>query len=538
MGNIKHNDELLRVHDDGFDVVFNCDNKHQNGVSYHAEKNGKKTKIDPEYAAASLVKKVGQGGWPSDLPKPSEGGYGYTTEVTNEVELTCERPEVDVFWSDPVEFPDELIIGESYEVTVNGVTGTYECFDMGGDLCLGYQDFDESREPGKWFIATWTYDGGTTQKVLGQAAMILRLGETGTIIISSIEFIVEVNQPEAYESWADEIEVPEGLIVGENYEVTVNGVTGTYECFNDYGTPKLGYSSEVMDQHEPGTWQIYSYEEDDTNWIGAGMNLRAGETATFVVKHVTHEDHRIEPKYLPDGVAGYDEISGGNITEIDGKKHLTPLGGGVFPEPWDAEFTVVATEDGITWGDEPIIEGELIVGETYRITVNGVTNDYVCYYDGDDKVVGTSESDFTPGDWQFVSFQGFETFVNVYGEVGEEFAFEVYGKVEAVHTIDSIYLPEIGGGSEPLIVTFTGDGDNVTCDRTNKEIYDAFPNVIVVNEYGDKFGDLTCDSDRHFAAEKTYAFFESDHYLSINYMCYELLSGTASYTYKSHVFTI
>ena len=47
MGNIKHNDELLRVHDDGFDVVFNCDNKHQNGVSYHAEKNGKKTKIDP-----------------------------------------------------------------------------------------------------------------------------------------------------------------------------------------------------------------------------------------------------------------------------------------------------------------------------------------------------------------------------------------------------------------------------------------------------------------------------------------------------------
>lgn len=122
MGNIKHNDELLRVHDDGFDVVFNCDNKHQNGVSYHAEKNGKKTKIDPEYAMAALVKKISGAGWPADLPVPSAGGYGYTeqgeetTIVDNESVTTS-----DVYGSVLGQFTTPFdIVNGAYTVIFNG----------------------------------------------------------------------------------------------------------------------------------------------------------------------------------------------------------------------------------------------------------------------------------------------------------------------------------------------------------------------------------------------------------------------------------
>lgn len=122
MGNIKHNDELLRVHDDGFDVVFNCDNKHQNGVSYHAEKNGKKTKIDPEYAMAALVKKIsdggGSGGWPEDMPVPSAGGYGYTEQESRVAFEDSIDPssgtEFDMEDSEPV-----LEVGKTYTVVID-----------------------------------------------------------------------------------------------------------------------------------------------------------------------------------------------------------------------------------------------------------------------------------------------------------------------------------------------------------------------------------------------------------------------------------
>lgn len=82
MPNISQNDELLRVQDENYDIVFNYDKHENGGVAVHAEKDGKNHKVNPEYARAALVKQIGSGGggWPADLPKPSVGGYGYTEQ--------------------------------------------------------------------------------------------------------------------------------------------------------------------------------------------------------------------------------------------------------------------------------------------------------------------------------------------------------------------------------------------------------------------------------------------------------------------------
>lgn len=142
------------------------------------------------------------------------------------------------------------------------------------------------------------------------------------------------------------------------------------------------------------------------------------------------------------GGSDYDEISGGNITEVDGKKYLTPLGGGIVYKPLNVEFTMTATEDGfITWSTEPIAEGGLIVGETYSVTVNGVTGNYVCYVDEyNQKIIGTFEDDMTVGDWQITSYHNV-SFCNVFGNVGDEFSFSIVGKLEEVKIAESKYLP-------------------------------------------------------------------------------------------------
>lgn len=155
MGNIKHNDELLRVHDDGFDVVFNCDNKHQNGVSYHAEKNGKKTKIDPEYAMATLVKKISGGGWPEDMPVPSAGGYGYTEQESRvafegSIDIS-DGDEFDVESSEPV-----LEVGKTYTVVIDDAE--YANLTAAADEWGGVMVGDRSYADYPFSIAAYPYE--------------------------------------------------------------------------------------------------------------------------------------------------------------------------------------------------------------------------------------------------------------------------------------------------------------------------------------------------------------------------------------------
>lgn len=337
MGNIKHNDELLRVHDDGFDVVFNCDNKHQNGVSYHAEKNGKKTKIDPEYAMAALVKKVSGAGWPADLPVPSAGGYGYT---------------------DPVE--TEKVFEYNY----------------------------------KNVIANF-----------------------GQMIMNDKSFLLEE---------------------GQLYNVTVNNQTYT-NC------PVYRESNPIQlfcgDLSEDMPFKIMTSALRETVWATCFTFPTDGDRSVKVEKILGQEIHKIDEKYLPENGVGYDEISEGNITEIDGKKYLTPLGGGIIRKPLNVEFTMTSTEDGITWGEEPIFDGYLSIGDTYKVTVNGVANDYICYIDDyNQKIIGTFEDDMTFGDWQIADY-GDGIYANIFGEVGDEFNISVNGESVQIKTVDISFVP-------------------------------------------------------------------------------------------------
>lgn len=143
---------------------------------------------------------------------------------------------------------------------------------------------------------------------------------------------------------------------------------------------------------------------------------------------------------------GYDGISGGNITEVDGKNILTPLGAGTYTKSFNSEFTMTATEDGeITWGEEPIADGGLIVGETYRVTVNGVTGDYGCYVDENGlKIIGTFEEDMAVGDWQIADVDTDYLVCNVFGNVNDVFDISVVGKVNINGKVRPEFLDKSG----------------------------------------------------------------------------------------------
>lgn len=304
MGNIKHNDELLRVHDDGFDVVFNCDNKHQNGVSYHAEKNGKKTKIDPEYAMATLVKKVSGAGWPADLSAPSEGGYGWTEsgEQTVVVDNESVATVLDEFTLNPVGYfvtPFNIVDG-TYTVIFNGTeynlnSAFFEEFGFWylGDVSESDASPDFSRypfmidnygeeiellteSPGDYEV-TIKMEPKTIHKIDTKYLPEVPISEANDLHITCIgdrkvltpfgagyvpykihgeSFIVEVEiDGETTYDFSDSI-----LIPGEVYEVSVNGGINTYVCqiVDDYcyiGTPRIKMDLDPS----IGDWQLISY---------------------------------------------------------------------------------------------------------------------------------------------------------------------------------------------------------------------------------------------------------------------------------------
>lgn len=196
---------------------------------------------------------------------------------------------------------------------------------------------------------------------------------------------------------------------------------------------------------------MYSYEANGRgNTSATDAKLLERKSQFINLPAVTPEDDGTvlgvaEGKWKPvpggGGASGYDELSGGNITEVDGKKYLTPLGGGAIRNPLDVEFVMTATEDGgITYGEEPITEGELIVGETYQVTVNGVTDDYACYVDEYGlKIIGTFVDDMAVGDWQIAGYDG-GIFCAVCGNVNDEFHLEINGTKELVLQVDPAYF--------------------------------------------------------------------------------------------------
>ena len=106
------------------------------------------------------------------------------------------------------------------------------------------------------------------------------------------------------------------------------------------------------------------------------------------------------------GSLPFDEISGGNITEIDGKKVLTPLGGGVLYKTKSFVSENIYPE---YYGKRSGSYGEFYdnyvdkpeAGKSYSVSVNGVQGEYVCFEDVDgDTCLGTPYDDIvSDGQW-------------------------------------------------------------------------------------------------------------------------------------------
>lgn len=93
------------------------------------------------------------------------------------------------------------------------------------------------------------------------------------------------------------------LIIGHTYEVSLNGVSGTYTCYDDDGYPTIGFPWDEMEMMYPGKWQIFEGEDGVTQ---AYINLRPiDDPVTFSVKEEVR--HKIDGKYLPEGGNGWTE---------------------------------------------------------------------------------------------------------------------------------------------------------------------------------------------------------------------------------------
>lgn len=157
------------------------------------------------------------------------------------------------------------------------------------------------------------------------------------------------------------------------------------------------------------------------------------------------------------GASGYDELSGGNITEIDGKKVLTPLGAGKIYSEVSTSFDVtVDTTDEPTFIDAPF-DGALSEGSKYIVTVDGTSEEYTAsVYDGF-VYIGKWVEDLEYGDWCILSEDDYTGVVVFGANVGDIFSFEIEGRTETIHTINNKFLPENEYINCPFQIIFNGE---------------------------------------------------------------------------------
>lgn len=93
------------------------------------------SKLGPFYETPINIVQPSSGGWPSDLPKPSVGGYGYT-EQGEQVLLFDGDLLIDNSSTTPTGAVvseiniDSLEVGETYNIVWNGVDYTCECMTV------------------------------------------------------------------------------------------------------------------------------------------------------------------------------------------------------------------------------------------------------------------------------------------------------------------------------------------------------------------------------------------------------------------------
>ena len=151
------------------------------------------------------------------------------------------------------------------------------------------------------------------------------------------------------------------------------------------------------------------------------------------------------------GSLPFDEISGGNITEIDGKKVLTPLGGGalyktksfvsenIYPEYYgERSGSYGAFYDNYV--DKPE------AGKSYSVSVNGVQGEYVCFEDVDGATcLGTPYDDIvSDGQWLIKFYDdGTASFYLFLSEKGTYLSFVFSGEFKEYRKANANMLPTL-----------------------------------------------------------------------------------------------
>lgn len=132
----------------------------------------------------------GGGGWPSDLPKPSVGGYGYTEQgepvllFDGELLIDQSMPTGAVFGIIDI---DSLEVGEAYKIVWNGVDYTCECmtFNIGGNelVYLGNLSIAGPYNPTDYpFIFVYGAEAGYMVATLTAGTYSIKLSKSGETI--------------------------------------------------------------------------------------------------------------------------------------------------------------------------------------------------------------------------------------------------------------------------------------------------------------------------------------------------------------------
>ena len=234
------------------------------------------------------------------------------------------------------------------------------------------------------------------------------------------------------------------FVAGETYEVTWNGAIYTCKAFPDgqgyVDIGNCGVVGELPDTGEP----FFAFSADGDAGIIA---LNGG---TPVVKIVHTDVQQIDAKYL--GIC-----QKGNAAAIPETTVEVPLD--APPSTYLGVYDIEANF-------------EIEEGRTYTVTYNGTS--YSCVAKPSFNWIGNclalKNDDIT--DFQLYVNAG-KVLINTNGIATVTFKVETY----QAYKIDPKYLPDAinqDGGESVLSIFLSGDIDNLTVDKTNAEIYEAF----------------------------------------------------------------
>ena len=341
-----------------------------------------------------------------------------------------------------------LVVGQEYKVIYNGITYIYNARQLeGGAIAIGDSQAMEDvpvdkdmfciiDDPDNFVIAIGVYSSAPTEfKIYKREQEIIKIDPKYIKdMYYEEEPIINNVVPETsltFEGDMGEIssiynELSYMLEEGITYIVNWNGIEYTCISRSDgdgsfyIGNQNISdwFFPETINSNEP--FFIATYAPDNWSTIYAESG-----THTFTITTIKETIHRIDPKYLPEGGFGYDEVGYAVI----------------LPE---TEVGCYNDQDGAYWGD--LVVPDLIRGETYTVIWDGV--EYSCVAE-DDGYGGEKLGNFAlagvdgdTGEPFFIYEEGNGAYSGIAASTEGTHTITISGPGIIVHTIDSKYLPQ------------------------------------------------------------------------------------------------